>query len=164
MLIMGVDPGFATLGFGFIRREGNQIAPVKYGVVRTAPGRPLQERLLTIEADFNSLFESFRPDVLAIEELFFNKNITTGIQVAHARGVVLLTAAHYRVPVCEYNPASVKVAVTGYGKASKQQVIAMTQRLLDLPKPPRPDDAADALAIALCHAYAIPPTGESDGS
>jgi crossover junction endodeoxyribonuclease RuvC len=157
MLIMGVDPGYGTLGFGFVKRERNgSITPVKYGVVRTAPGKPLQQRLLTIEADFNELFTMFKPDVMAIEELFFNKNITTGIQVAHARGVVLLSAAHYSVPVCEYNPAQVKMTVTGYGKATKQQVVTMTQKLLNLPKPPKPDDAADALAVAYCHASMVP--------
>jgi crossover junction endodeoxyribonuclease RuvC len=157
MLILGVDPGYGTLGFGFVRRDGaGGVTPVKYGVVRTMPGKPLQERLLSIEADFNELFSRFKPDILAIEELFFNKNITTGIQVAHARGVVLLSAAHYNIPVCEYNPAQVKMTVTGYGKATKKQVAVMTQKLLNLPEPPRPDDAADALAVAYCHANMAP--------
>ncbi len=153
---MGIDPGIGTVGFGFLRKEGHALRAVKYGVIRTTPGLPLGDRLLTLEADMNELLDAFKPDVLAIEELFFNKNITTGITVAHARGVILLAAAHHHVPVYEYNPASIKLAATGYGKATKSQVITMTQQLLALAKKPSPDDAADALAVALCHSFHAP--------
>jgi len=156
MNILGIDPGFGIIGFGFIRADGHVHTAGKYGVIRTESGIPFEQRLLSIEQDIVQLIENFKPDVMAIEELYFNQNITTGIQVAEARGVLLLTAARAELPIYEYNPATIKMTVTGYGKAEKKQVIAMVRQLLRLPAPPKPDDAADALAVALCHAYHAP--------
>lgn len=154
MVILGIDPGIATIGFGLIQSEKNQSKMLRYGVISTAAGLPLAERLLQISEDMQSLLSQFKPEEIAVEELFFSKNVTTGISVAHGRGVILLEAQRFAVPIYEYTPNQVKQAVTGYGKAEKQQVMSMTQKLLKLSKIPRPDDAADALAIALCHSRA----------
>ena len=127
-------------------------AALSCGAINTPAGEPLPARLVQIADDLDVLLERFRPDALAIEELFFNTNVTTGIGVAQARGVILMTAQRRGVPIFEYTPSQVKQAVVGYGKAEKRQVMEMTRRLLDLKELPRPDDAADALAVALCHA------------
>ena len=124
---------------------------LRYGVITTPAGLPLSTRLYQISQDMNQLIEQFKPDEIAVEELFFSKNITTGIAVAHGRGVILLEAERSGVPVFEYTPMQVKQAVAGYGGADKRQVMLMTQRLLRMQCVPRPDDAADALAIAICH-------------
>ncbi|NLT40532.1 MAG: crossover junction endodeoxyribonuclease RuvC [Clostridiales bacterium] len=152
MTILGVDPGIATVGFGVLNADRNSLKVVKYGAITTQPGLPLASRLLVIERDLTSIIGMFSPDAVCVEELFFNTNATTGISVAHGRGVILLTAAKCGVPVFEYTPLQVKQAVVGYGRAEKQQVMDMTRRLLKLQSVPRPDDAADALAIAICHA------------
>ena len=154
MIILGIDPGVATIGFGLIdaRRQKNTL--LRYGVISTPPGIPLSSRLLQISEDMEQLIRQFRPDEMAVEELFFSKNITTGISVAHGRGVILLSAEKLGVPVFEYTPMQVKQAVAGYGKADKKQVMLMTQRLLNMKQIPRPDDAADALALAICHSRA----------
>ena len=152
MIVCGIDPGFAVTGFGFIEKQGVKQKALRFGVIRTPAGLPIEKRFLQIEADLNELLDMYRPSSLAAEELFFNTNVTTGINVAQARGVILLTAARRGIPVFSYTPLQVKQAVTGYGKAEKSQVMEMTKRLLNLSKVPRPDDAADALAIALCHA------------
>lgn len=152
MIILGIDPGVATIGFGLVRAERNRNQLLRYGVITTPPGIPLSNRLLQISNDMEELIHAFHPDEMAVEELFFTKNITTGIAVAHGRGVLLCAAERCGIPLFEYTPGQVKMAVTGYGKAEKRQVMDMTKRLLKLAKTPRPDDAADALALALCHA------------
>ena len=154
MVILGIDPGVATIGFGLIRAERGKNTLLQYGVITTPPGIPLSERLLQISRDMEQLLETFKPDEMAVEELFFTKNITTGIAVAHGRGVILLAAEKAGIPVFEYTPMQVKQSVVGYGKAEKKQVMLMTQRLLNMKEIPRPDDAADALAIAICHSRA----------
>ena len=152
MIVLGIDPGVATIGFGVVRAERQKNTLVQYGVITTPPGIPLSSRLLQISDDMEELIRTFHPDEMAVEELFFTKNITTGIAVAHGRGVILCTAEKMGVPIYEYTPMQVKQAVVGYGKAEKRQVMDMTRRLLHLKAVPRPDDAADALALALCHA------------
>lgn len=152
MVILGIDPGFATVGFGVIRGEQGRQSIVQYGTITTPAGQPLPTRLLQIADDMEELLSAFRPDAMVVEELFFTNNITTGIGVAQARGVILLAAERHNVPIFEYSPSEVKLAVVGYGRAEKRQVMEMTKRLLTLKAVPRPDDAADALAIALCHA------------
>ena len=154
MIILGIDPGVATIGFGVVDAQRQKNTLLQYGVITTPPGIPLSARLLQISNDMEQLIRQFKPDEMAVEELFFSKNITTGIAVAHGRGVVLLAAEKLGVPVFEYTPMQVKQAVVGYGKAEKKQVMIMTQRLLNMKQIPRPDDAADALAIALCHSRA----------
>ena len=152
MRILGIDPGYATIGFGLIEGERAQYRMVTYGAITTPAGLPLSKRLYQIDRDMEDLISQLKPDVISIEELFFNTNITTGIAVAHGRGVILCTAEKMGVPIYEYTPMQVKQAVVGYGLAEKKQVMDMTRRLLKLSAVPRPDDAADALAIAICHA------------
>lgn len=154
MIILGIDPGVATIGFGLIDAQRQKNTLLRYGVISTPPGIPLSNRLLQISEDMEQLIRQFHPDEMAVEELFFSKNITTGISVAHGRGVILLSAEKLGVPVFEYTPMQVKQAVAGYGKADKKQVMLMTQRLLNMKQIPRPDDAADALALAICHSRA----------
>ena len=152
MRILGIDPGVAIVGFGLIESERGSVRMLQYGAVTTPAGLPLATRLVQIENDMTELIRQLKPDEIAIEELFFSKNITTGIAVAHGRGVILCTAERLDVPIYEYTPMQVKQAVVGYGLADKKQVMDMTKRLLKLKAVPRPDDAADALAIAICHA------------
>ena len=152
MRILGIDPGYATIGFGVVEAERGQMHMVTYGVITTPAGIPLSRRLYQISTDMEELIRQVKPDVIAVEELFFNTNITTGIAVAHGRGVLLCAAERCGIPLYEYTPSQVKLAVTGYGKAEKRQVMDMTRRLLKLSAVPKPDDAADALALALCHA------------
>lgn len=152
MIILGIDPGFAIVGFGILKSEPGKQSLQNCGAITTPAGLPLPARLLQIENDMAQLFDTFHPDAMAIEELFFTNNITTGIGVAEARGVILAAAERAGVPIYEYTPSEVKMAVTGYGKAEKRQVMDMVKRLLNLKAVPKPDDAADAVAIALCHA------------
>lgn len=152
MVILGIDPGFAIVGFGVLQSEGGKQGLLSCGAITTPAGLSLPTRLLQIENDMAELLEAFHPDAMAIEELFFTNNITTGIGVAQARGVILTAAERAGVPIYEYSPSEVKLAVTGYGKAEKRQVMDMVKRLLSLKSVPKPDDAADAVAIALCHA------------
>ena len=152
MRILGIDPGVAIVGFGVLDCAGARQQMVQYGAINTPAGMPLAARLTLIESDLTALIREFHPDEMAIEELFFSKNITTGIAVAHARGAILCTAEKLHLPIYEYTPMQVKQAVVGYGLAEKKQVMDMTRRLLKLKAVPRPDDAADALAIAICHA------------
>ena len=164
MRILGIDPGFATIGFGLVEAERGQARMVTYGAITTPAGLPLSRRLYQIGTDMEDLIGQLKPEVISIEELFFNTNITTGIAVAHARGVLLYAAEKCGVPLFEYTPSQVKLAVAGYGKAEKRQMMDMTRRLLKLEKVPRPDDAADALALALCHARRVTsrlPRGET---
>ena len=151
MRIFGVDPGVATIGFGLIEADRGSQRLLRYGVITTPAGLPLSNRLYQISRDMEELLGAFHPDEAAVEELFFSKNITTGIAVAHGRGVILLELERAGIPVYEYTPMQVKQAVAGYGGAEKRQVMLMTQRLLRMGEIPRPDDAADALAIAICH-------------
>lgn len=152
MRILGIDPGVATIGFGLVESSRAAVRLLQYGVITTPAGLPLSTRLRQISEDMTTLLEQFKPEEMAVEELFFSKNITTGIAVAHGRGVILLAAEKLGVPIFEYTPMQVKQAVAGYGGADKRQVMLMTQRLLGMKEIPRPDDAADALAIAICHA------------
>ena len=152
MRILGIDPGVAIVGFGVVDSEGGTQRMVQYGAINTPANTPLAARLVQIEQDLMELLQQFKPDEVAIEELFFSKNITTGIAVAHARGVILATVEKAGIPLYEYTPMQVKQAVVGYGLAEKNQVMDMTKRLLKLRSAPKPDDAADALAIAICHA------------
>ena len=151
MRVLGIDPGVATIGFGLIEADRSRQQLLQYGVISTPAGLPLSRRLWQISQDMNELLTAFKPDEAAVEELFFSKNITTGISVAHGRGVLLLELERAGIPVFEYTPMQVKQAVAGYGAADKRQVMLMTQRLLRMKDVPRPDDAADALAIAICH-------------
>ena len=155
MIVLGIDPGYATIGFGLITAERAQVNMLTYGAITTPAGLPLSRRLYQIGTDMEDLIGQLKPDVISIEELFFNTNITTGISVAEGRGVILLACFHAGVPIYEYTPLQVKQAVVGYGRAEKRQVIDMVKRLLNLPAAPKPDDAADAVAIALCHARSV---------
>lgn len=152
MRILGLDPGIATVGFSILDSDGPHSRLVTCGVITTPAHTPLAARLDRIYSDLEEIIREFHPEVMAVEELFFSKNITTGISVAQGRGIVLLCAYRAGLELFEYTPMQVKQAVAGYGKADKRQVMDMTKRLLHLSDLPRPDDAADALAIALCHA------------
>lgn len=151
MRILGIDPGYGTTGFGLIESERGAHKALRYGVVTTPVGLEFAQRLVILYDDITQLLESFQPEAVAMEELFWGNNITTGIGVAQARGVILLAVAKYGLSISSYTPMQVKQAVVGYGKAEKRQVMDMTRRLLKLDAVPRPDDAADALAVALCH-------------
>ncbi len=153
MLILGIDPGVAITGYGIVSSEGNRFKIIEYGVVLTGPEMELAQRLLKISQDITAIISRYRPDVMAIEELFFNKNAKTALTVGHGRGVAILAAASQGLPVCEYTPLQVKQAVAGYGRAEKSQMQSMVKTLLCLPEIPKPDDAADALAVAICHAH-----------
>lgn len=152
MIILGIDPGFAIVGFGVVEADRGSQRLIRCGAITTRAGLPLPARLLQIAGDMAALLAQFQPDAMAVEELFFTNNITTGIGVAQARGVILTEAERAGVPIFEYSPSQVKLAVTGYGRAQKRQMMEMTRRLLNLKAVPKPDDAADAVAIALCHA------------
>ncbi len=153
MIILGIDPGLAIVGWGVVEYKNTRFRPVAYGSLQTPAGTPTEKRLAMIWDGLRELIETYRPEAVAVEELFFNTNITTGIRVAEARGVILTAAEKAGVPIFEYTPGQVKQAVVGYGKAEKRQVIAMVTRILGLQKPPSPDDTADALAIAICHGH-----------
>ena len=152
MIILGIDPGYATTGFGLISADRGQYRLLQYGIITTPADLPFPERLNMLFEDMNRLLEVTKPETVAVEELFWGHNITTGIGVSHGRGVILLAIQRAGLPLYEYTPMQVKQAVVGYGKAEKHQVMDMTRRFLKMEKMPRPDDAADAIAIALCHA------------
>lgn len=152
MVVLGIDPGLAIVGWGIIESNRGNMRPIAYGAITTPAHTNIEDRLLIIKKDLEGIIEKYKPDEIAIEELFFNTNITTGIAVAEARGVILCTAHAMGVKISEYTPLQVKQAVVGYGKAEKHQVISMVTSLLKLQKPPKPDDTADAIAIAICHA------------
>lgn len=151
--ILGVDPGYAIVGFGILDYDGLRFTPVEYGAVLTEAHTPFPERLKAIHTDIEFIFGKYSPDCMAVEKLFFTTNQKTAIDVAQARGVTVLSAADRGIPVFEYTPLQVKSAVVGYGKAEKQQVMEMTRQLLGLAQIPKPDDAADALAVAICHGH-----------
>ena len=151
MIILGIDPGIATVGFGVVEAAGSALKPVRYGVISTPAGLRLSVRLSQIYNDMLSLIDTFHPDAISVEELFFNTNLKTGIAVAHGRGVILLAGQQRGIPMFEYTPLQVKQAMTGYGRAEKRQVMEMVKNILGLSKVPKPDDAADALALAVTH-------------
>ena len=151
--VLGIDPGYAIVGWGAVDYTGNRFTPAAFGAVTTEAGQPFEERLLAVYGGVRQVLETCRPEALAIEQLFYQHNQTTVIGVAEARGVILLAAAEAGVPVFEYTPMQVKQAVTGYGKAVKKQVQEMTRVLLNLEKVPKPDDTADALAMAIAHCH-----------
>ncbi|MDN5347886.1 MAG: crossover junction endodeoxyribonuclease RuvC [Clostridia bacterium] len=153
MLILGIDPGTALTGYGVVERKTDgRLAALAWGCIRTAPGEAMPTRLATIHRELTLLLRQHKPDFLAIEELFFNKNARTALTVGQARGVALLAAAHEGVSVWEYTPLEIKQAVAGHGRAPKRQIQRMVATLLNLKAPPEPDDVADALAVAICHA------------
>jgi len=153
MIILGIDPGLATVGYGVIKHERNKFTTIGYNAVITPPHTPVHVRLQMIYDDIQKIIETYKPDDLAIEELFFNTNQKTIIPVGEARGVILLCAHQNKLDINEYTPLQVKQSVVGYGRAEKQQVQAMVKNILKLEKVPKPDDVADALAIAICHAH-----------
>ena len=152
MRILGIDPGYGITGFGLIEGQRNQYKLINCGAITTPAGMDFSARLEIIYNDMQELLKVAKPDAVAIEELFFGQNVTTGIGVAQSRGVILLAIRQAGLEVTSYKPMQVKQAVVGYGKATKHQVMDMTKRLLNLPQMPKPDDAADAIALALCHA------------
>ena len=152
MVILGIDPGLATVGYGVIETDGDKRRMIQYGTINTKAGEPTPARLCSIFQGINQLMDIYHPDDVAIEELFFSKNITTGIAVGEARGVILVAVNRRTENLYEYTPMQIKQAVTGYGGAGKQQVQQMVRMLLNMQEIARPDDAADALAVALTHA------------
>ncbi len=152
MIILGIDPGTATVGWGVIKKTGNTIEPIAYGHISTHKDTPFSKRLLEISNDLLEILKKYQPDEAAVEELFFYNNQKTAIDVAGARGALLLTLERFSITVAGYTPLEVKQALTNYGRADKKQVQEMVKIMLRLPTIPQPDDAADALAIALCHA------------
>ena len=153
MIILGIDPGLAIVGWGVIEYKGNKFSTLGYGSIQTPSTMSTEMRLVEIHKEINRLIASYKPDCMSVEELFWNTNQTTGIRVSEARGVILLCAASVGIPIYEYTPLQVKQAIVGYGRADKKQVISMVTMFLKLEKPPKPDDTADALAIAVCHAH-----------
>ena len=153
MIVLGIDPGYAIVGYGAIEHSRGKSKMIGYGAITTQPGPDISLRLREIYQDMCKLLDTIRPDAVAVEELFFTNNVTTGIAVAEARGVMLLACAQRGLIPAEYTPMQVKQGVVGYGKAEKKQVMEMTRSLLGLKALPKPDDAADALAVALCHAH-----------
>ena len=153
MRILGIDPGFAIVGWGVIEYSGSRFKVLGYGSIETPAGMRMEERLDIIYRELANIIDRFQPEQMAVEELFFNTNITTGIRVAQARGVILLCAKKHGLEINEYTPLQIKQAVVGYGRAEKNQVISMVTMMLGLPKPPSPDDTADAIAVAICHAH-----------
>lgn len=153
MRILGIDPGLAIVGFGVIEQEHNRLSLVDYGTVTTPAGMPLPERLVIVHDGVKKVVEDYRPDMVAFEELFFCKNVTTAIAVGQARGAAVIAARNaFGGKLYEYTPKQIKQAITGYGHADKQQMQQMVRILLQMDHIPKPDDAADALAIAICHA------------
>jgi len=155
-VVLGIDPGLSRCGYGAVRREGHRMVPVAFGVLRTPPDAPLPDRLAQLQVDLDALFDDLVPAALAVERILFQVNARTAITVGQASGLALAAAARRGIAVAHYSPNEVKLAVTGYGAADKEQVQAMVTRLCNLASPPRPPDAADALALALCHLWAAP--------
>lgn len=152
---MGIDPGIAIMGFGFIDKVGHKLTPVQYGCIETEAGTPQELRLKQIYEAVCRLLDEYKPDTVGVEKLFFNKNVTNAFSVGQARGVFMLAAAQRGIPIGEYTPMQVKQAVVGYGAAEKRQVQEMVKMLLKLSVIPKPDDVADALAVSICHAHSI---------
>jgi crossover junction endodeoxyribonuclease RuvC len=156
VLVLGIDPGLATTGYGLVRKVKHELSAVAYGVVKTPAGRPIAERLQQLYRDLSALIGQHQPDESAVEELFFSRNVRTAMSVGQARGVTLLALADAGLAVTEYTPLVIKQAVSGFGGADKTQMQAMVKMLLKLDHVPRPDDAADALAVAICHLHSTP--------
>ena len=154
MIILGIDPGYAIVGWGVLEYANNKFRVIAYGSITTPAGMDPAMRLTEIHRGMNEIIDKYKPDQMAVEELFFNTNSKTAIMVAEARGVILVAAKLQGLEIFEYTPLQVKQAVVGYGRAEKKQVITMVTSLLNLPAPPKPDDTADALAIAMCHGHA----------
>jgi crossover junction endodeoxyribonuclease RuvC len=155
MLVLGIDPGTANTGYGVVARRGGRLAALDGGVIETPAGLPLERRLATIHARVCALIEEHAPEAVALEDLYFGVNARSAMAVGHARGVVMLAAGQAGLPCAGYTPQQIKGAVCGTGRAGKEQVIRMVQTLLSLTEPPRPDHAADALAVAICHANQV---------
>jgi crossover junction endodeoxyribonuclease RuvC len=153
MRILGIDPGSGSTGYGIIETDGLKHTSVLFGAIRTQPRQPFHERLLKIYTGLSGVLSREKADIMAIEEVFHATNVQSALRLGHARGIALLVAAQQGMPVCEYSPLEIKNAVVGYGRAEKAQIQAMVKLLLDLPELPSPDDAADALAVAICHAH-----------
>lgn len=153
MRVLGIDPGYAIVGYGIVDYDGYKFNTVAYGAITTLAGEPFPSRINVIFEDMKTILNNYKPDALSIERLYFNTNTTTAIDVAQARGVILLSAEQASVPIFEYTPLQVKQAITGYGKAEKRQVMEMVKSFLSLNAIPKPDDTADALALAICHAH-----------
>ncbi len=153
LIILGIDPGIAIVGYGVIEYKNAKFRALAYGAIRTPAHTPVEERLKTIHEQLSEIIEKFSPDEFVVEELFFNSNTTTAIAVAEARGVILMTASEYGLKVNEYTPLQIKQSVVGYGKAEKSQVMLMVRTILNLKDPPKLDDTNDALAAAICHAH-----------
>lgn len=153
MRIIGIDPGYAIVGYGIIDYNANHFSVVDYGAVTTKAHTPFEQRLASIYSGLEQLISTYKPDAMSIEKLFFNTNTTTAIDVAQARGVIVLSAAQHGLDIAEYTPLQVKQSVVGYGRAEKKQVQEMTRLMLNLKSVPKPDDTADALALAICHAH-----------
>lgn len=157
MIVLGIDPGTARTGYGIVAREGSKLQMLDYGCIETINDRSLGARLMLIKEALDDIIETHRPEAVGVERLFFNKNVQTAFAVGQARGVVLLAAAERGLPIMEFGPHEVKLAVTGYGRAPKDQVQRMVQMVLAMAELPRPDDAADALAVAVCTAHSATP-------
>lgn len=155
MLALGIDPGTAICGYGFVESRGSRLIPHAYGSIFTPSNMKMEDRLLKIYDELDALIKEHKPDVMGVEKLFFSRNVTTAIPVGQARGIVLLAAAKNKLRLVERTPMQIKQDVTGFGKATKQQMIYMVTKLLHLPEPPTPDDTADALAIAICTTYCM---------
>jgi crossover junction endodeoxyribonuclease RuvC len=153
MVIIGIDPGIAIVGWGVLEYSGSKFKVLGYGSIQTPAGMPTEDRLCAVYKELKDIINKYKPDHMAIEELFWNTNQKTGIRVSEARGVILLCGRMHGLKIFEYTPLQVKQAVVGYGRAEKKQIISMVTMLLNLEKPPKPDDTADALAIAICHGH-----------
>lgn len=159
MIIIGIDPGTATTGMGVIKKSKRKLRCLEYGVVQTDPGEKPEQRLRKLHLEVNKLLNKYQPKVLAVENVYFFKNLKTAIPVSEAKGVVLLTAAKKKIKVVQLTPLEVKMGISGYGRADKKQVQRMIKEILKLREIPRPDDAADALAVAVCCANSLKPKG-----
>lgn len=153
MIILGIDPGYAIIGFGVIEHKNNKFTTLGFGAITTSANLPMDERLLIIHNEMQQIINKYHPSCISVEKLYFNSNHKTAIDVAQARGVILLSGSQNKLPIFEYTPLQIKQSVVGYGRAVKSQVIAMTMSILKLPFKPKLDDTADALAVAICHAH-----------
>ncbi|OEG00188.1 crossover junction endodeoxyribonuclease RuvC [Vulcanibacillus modesticaldus] len=155
MIILGFDPGIAIVGFGVIKKQGNLVRPLQYGSINTKAGLETGIRLKQIYDATKEIINTYKPDAVSIEKLYFNKNVTTAMTVGQARGILMLAAVEANLPIYEYTPLQVKQALVGYGRAEKKQIQEMVKMYLNLKEIPKPDDVADALAIAICHAHSV---------
>lgn len=153
MIVLGIDPGLATTGYGIVKNENDKVEVINYGCIHTTPHLLFNSRLLTISEEIKKLIFTYKPDTIVIEEIFFCRNVKTALQIGHVRGVIMLAAIEDNIEINEFTPLQVKQAITGFGRANKKQMQEMVKILLNLKTIPKPDDAADALALALCHIY-----------